>query len=163
MIYYSYSKEVEISNLPKNIEEHAKTPLSKTAWSLLLKKYYSVFKEQLPPVTFLESGKPVIEGGYISISHSNGVVAVAFSKTNSVGIDVELVKEVLPKTLNFLGVSEKDFFPEWTRRESLIKAFNKSALTKDLPSFVGITQTLLVGEKKYSLSVYGKGCEIKLI
>ncbi len=163
-VYYSYIKacNMQTVNLPKNLEKHTYKAESVCAWNLLIKKYNEVFNENLPTVSFLSSGKPIIENGYISISHSNGVVAVCFSKTAQTGVDIELVKPDIPeKTAEFLGVKNPpDFYKKWTERESVIKAKNYSALKKGVENeFVGITKEILVDSRLYSLSVYGEIAE----
>lgn len=156
-VYYKWLDidKIKIS-LPKDIDKHAQTAESKSAWALLIECYKSVYKEDLPSVTFLKSGKPVIENGYISLSHSKGKVAVAFSKKINVGVDIELIKKDYPKKIaefiNYTG-EPKGFYSLWTRRESTIKALNLSSLKKGVEGdFSGIT-TVVDGE--YSLSVYG--------
>ena len=163
-VYYSYIKTciLQTVNLPKNLENHTYNAESVCAWNLLIEKYNQVFGEELPFVSFISSGKPIIENGYISISHSNGVVAVCFSKTTQTGVDIELIKTDIPKkTAEFLGVKNPpDFYKKWTERESVIKAKNYSALKKGVENeFVGITKEILVDGKLFSLSVYGDNAE----
>ena len=163
-VYFSTASLNEAINikLPSLLESHAKTAESILAWSLILKKYRDVYNENLPAVNFLDSGKPVIDGGYISISHSNGVVAVCFSKTASVGVDIEIIKDSVPKNVSmFIGEkTPSKFYKKWTEREAIIKAKNYSALRKGIEGeFVGITQTVTVNEKAFSLSVYGENAQ----
>ncbi len=149
-------------NLPHELIEHAKTKESVCAWALLIQKYKAVFDKDLSLVSFLDSGKPVVDGEFISISHSNGIVAVCFSKSTAVGVDIELVKDSVPKNLSkFLGEKNPpDFYKKWTEREAVIKAKNYSALKKGVESeFVGFTQSLIIKEKAFSLSVYGENAE----
>ena len=163
-VYFSTASLNEAINikLPSLLESHAKTAESILAWSLILKKYRDVYNENLPAVNFLDSGKPVIDGGYISISHSNGVVAVCFSKTVNVGIDIELIKDTIPEHVSKL-LGEKnppDFYKKWTEREAVIKVKNYSALKKGVENeFVGISETINVNEKAFSLSVYGENAQ----
>ncbi len=148
--------------LSHELIEHAKSEESVCAWALLINKYKTVFKKDLPVVSFLGSGKPVIEGGFISISHSSGIVAVSFSKTTAVGVDIELIKDSVPKNLSkFLGEKNPpDFYKKWTEREAVIKANNYSALKKGAEGeFVGITREITANEKAFSLSVYGENAE----
>ena len=128
----------------------------------IIQKYQETFGEELGKVSFEKSGKPVIDNGYISLSHSNGVVAVCFSKTTLTAIDIELVKETLPKnTAEFIGVNNSpDFYKKWTQRECVIKAKNYSALKKGVESeFIGFSTEFLVEKKAFYLSVYGKNAE----
>lgn len=107
-----------------------------SSWKLLekaLKKQWSVeLKDAQPKKT--ANGKWVIKGGYFSLSHSCGVVAVALSKM-PVGVDIEL--DFLPKdnlekrilTEKELGVfyslKEQDkagfLSAVWTKKESVFK------------------------------------------
>ena len=149
-------------NLPSELKAHATTDKSVLAWGLLLEKYHSVYNEALPTVSFLDSGKPIIDGGYISISHSDCLVAVCFSKTASVGVDIEIIKDSVPKNVSmFIGEkTPSKFYKKWTEREAIIKAKNYSALRKGAQDeFVGITQTVTVNEKAFSLSVYGENAQ----
>lgn len=74
-----------------------------------------------------ESGQPRMEGGYLSLSHSHGLVACAVS-AEPVGLDVERIRPVSPRLLRLLSPEERDyvrcdadFFRLWTLKESLIK------------------------------------------
>lgn len=162
-VYYSTAKIGDFTPVLKgDINNHCKTQESALAWGLLAQKYQETFGEELGNVSFEKSGKPVIDNGYISLSHSNGVVAVCFSKTTLTAIDIELVKETLPKnTAEFIGVNNSpDFYKKWTQRECVIKAKNYSALKKGVESeFIGFSTEFLVEKKAFYLSVYGKNAE----
>ncbi len=150
------------SLLPKYLQNHAVSEQSKRAWGLLIQKYEEVFNEKLPTVSFEKSGKPVINGGFISISHSKNIVGVAFSKTAVVGIDVELIRKEVPYHLkDFLGEKEpNNFYIKWTRREAVIKAKNYSALKKGAENeFFGVSEIIEDKENAFSLSVYGENAE----
>ena len=81
-------------------------------------------------VTFSPRKKPLFNDGYISLSHSNGVVAVCYSK-NSCAIEIELVNDnknytTLKKRLNLSNnVSNEEFFKEWTKIEAVSKLNDK--------------------------------------
>ncbi len=164
-IYYAIAginESLSASVLPKYLQKHTYKTESVSAWSLLIEKYKQVFNEQLPAISFLESGKPMIENGYISLSHSNGVVAVCFSKTARVGIDVEVIRGTVPKNASkFLSENTPiEFYKKWTMREAVIKAKNYSALRKDVEAeFVGATEVFTANEKAFSLSVYGENAK----
>ncbi len=148
--------------LPRELKSHATTNQSLLAWALLLEKYRNVYNENLPMVSFLSSGKPVIDGGYISISHSADLVAVCFSKTAVVGVDIELIKDAVPQNVSkFLNEKNPpEFYKKWTEREAVIKAKNYSALKKGVEEeFVGITEIVTLNEKAFSLSVYGENAQ----
>jgi hypothetical protein len=147
-------------NLPISLKSHARTKESACAWNLIIKEVKSLLGVDLKP-GFLSSGKPVADGVYISLAHSNGVVAVCFSKGVSVGVDIEVErKEIPPKTLEFLNAKKEDFFTTWTKREAVIKAKDYSALKKGVEDeFVGITKTLNFEGKTYYLSVFGENAK----
>lgn len=171
LVYYAvekvYSSALTYENLPANLKNHVHSVDSEYAWLLISKLYEKVNKKPLPKVEFLKSGKPVIDGGFISVSHSNGVVAICFSNAVSVGIDIELKREDYPlKVKDFLvGVTDSDsFYSTWTKREAVIKSKNLSALKKGVETeFVGLTKDVTVNEKAFSLSIYGENAEFYLI
>lgn len=163
-IYYAVAHGEVTAQLPENLIEHAKTPESVWAWSLLFTAYQKVYGEKLPTVIFNERGKPLIDGGYISLSHSKGAVAVCFSKTQNCGVDIELIKAEIPtKTAELMKVeplSPETFYTAFTQRESVIKALSKSILSRDINGlFTGESSVVNFGEKKYSLSLYGIDCK----
>lgn len=162
-VYYSIAQIGDFTPVLKgDINNHCKTQESALAWGLLAQKYQETFGEDLGKVSFEKSGKPVIDNGFISLSHSNGVVAVCFSKTNLTAIDIELIKETVPiKLSQFLGVNNPpDFYKTWTRRECVIKAKNYSALKRGVESeFIGFSTEFLVEKKAFYLSVYGENAE----
>ena len=83
-----------------------------------------------------EYGKPYIKDSnlYFSLSHSNGVIALAVSK-EEIGIDIELIKDVKDnlalKVMNeaeyniYKGLSKNDkisyFYEVWTSKEAYVK------------------------------------------
>ena len=162
-VYYATAKIGDFTPvLKEEIKTHCKTQESYLAWGLLAQKYQAVFGIELGKVCFEKSGKPVIDNGYISVSHSNGVVAVCFSKATLTAIDIELVKDTVPiKVSEFLGVKNpSDFYKKWTERECVIKAKNYSALKKGVENeFIGFSTEFLVEKKAFYLSVYGENAE----
>ena len=115
------------------------------------------------------SGKWVCDKCEFSLSHSDGVVAVAVSKA-PVGVDIEKIaspkmdisKEILSASeLDEYGVltdEEKVEFVirAWTKKESLFKRQNEKTISREdfrnlnVPVF---SKIVCVGEKEYSLSV----------
>ena len=162
-VYYSIAKIGDFTPVLKgDINNHCKTQESALAWGLLAQKYQETFGENLGDVSFEKSGKPIIDNGFISLSHSNGVVAVCFSKNTLTAIDIELIKQTVPQnTAKFLGVkTPPDFYRKWTERECVIKAKNYSALKKGVESeFIGFSTEILVEKKAFYLSVYGENAE----
>lgn len=139
--------------------------LSVFAYTTLLnaiKKVYGVSDNDLD-LQFLESGKPIVSGFSVSVSHTNGVVAVAFLKGDKpVGLDLEFIgnkkSERLNKLLNLEdGASVKEQYLAFTKRESFIKAFDLNMLTKREIEFEGISKTVKIDGSEYALSVFYGG------
>ena len=64
-----------------------------------------------------DSGKPLVEGYHVSVSHTKGMVALMLSKTREVAVDVELpinllmpMKRCLPMLISYwLGVPKRQY------------------------------------------------------
>lgn len=73
-----------------------------------------------------DEGKPIlIDGGkHFSISHSEDLIAIAFSDTNC-GVDIEKVKlrefSKISKRMGFEAETLGEFYQEWTKYEALYK------------------------------------------
>ena len=73
-----------------------------------------------------ENGKPIlIDGGkHFSISHSEDLIAIAFSDTNC-GIDIEKIKlrefKKISDKMKFNAETLGEFYQEWTKYEALYK------------------------------------------
>lgn len=150
IFYYLQSiencKKMEIE-LPKNIKEHCSkyegerfttSVLSYSLLEFILKKFGRNIRE----IRFSNNGKPLIEGGYVSISHSNDYIFVSFGDVNH-GIDIQCVdhkikKEKImtkyfPSYLNQfkeLNEEEKDdlFYKLWTKKEAYTKCYDLNIL-----------------------------------
>lgn len=75
--------------------------------------------------TYTETGKPLTEGAFFSVSHSGDAVVCTISGV-SVGVDVERIRTVparLGRKLAGEGEwqTEQEFWQRWTRREAAIK------------------------------------------
>lgn len=79
-------------------------------------------------------GRPLISDGNVSISHTKGHVAILFSPTRSVGIDIEFpserVKRVAPR---FLREDERydsteDLQIVWCAKETMYKLYSEEHL-----------------------------------
>ena len=56
------------------------------------------------------NGKPLLEDGYISISHSHNYIALMYSKISGIGIDIEIIHPRILKLLQrFLNEKEKEY------------------------------------------------------
>lgn len=79
----------------------------------------------LKKIKYNENGKPYTNNINFSVSHSDEYVVVAFSNRR-IGIDIEKIKDYNHLLLKYLNISDeilsnKDFFVEYTKKESLIK------------------------------------------
>ncbi len=114
-----------------------------------------------------EFGKPYIKDSnlYFSLSHSNGVIALAVSK-EEIGLDIELIKDVKDnlalKVMNeaeyniYKGLSKNDkinyFYEVWTSKEAYVKKLG-SALTLN-PSNINIDTDVILKNINISNSQY---------
>ncbi len=170
-IYYSIKKVdknyIFKKQLNSNILEHIKNSRFKNydeslfAWNILNEHF------NLESVSFLKSGKPISKNGSLSITHSNGFIAVAFSNNNApLGIDIELVKEnktpFLKKFFNCDNLSELELFNLWTEHEATVKANDLNALRKCNLEFNGLTKNVSTKNGVFSLSIYSN-CELEII
>ena len=114
-----------------------------------------------------EFGKPYIKDSnlYFSLSHSNGVIALAVSK-EEIGLDIEIIKDVKDnlalKVMNeaeyniYKGLSKNDkisyFYEVWTSKEAYVKKLG-SALTLN-PSNINIDTDVILKNINISNSQY---------
>ena len=122
------------ATLPRGEGDRAR----RLAGLLLLSSVYSEeVGQRLPPILRTPEGKPYFaEGGYhFSISHADGMVAVALSDTE-VGIDIELLcehkRERIERLSRWMGDGERAaiaaaesadraFVTAWVRKEAQVK------------------------------------------
>ena len=163
-------------NLFDFVERHSYTKYgdkwetSVFAYQTLFKGLKKVYNADGYDIDFLESGKPFISGFSVSLSHTSGLVAVAFTKGDlPVGIDLEVVGDKKSERLNgLLGLdnlaSVTDQYLAFTKRESIIKAHNLTMLTRQNLEFKGESKIIQKNGANYALSIYfdGKIEEIKL-
>ena len=107
---------------------------------LLLKRGLTAFNIEagLEDVEFSASGKPTLPNLEFNISHSDSQVVCAFSRSGSIGVDLEKVKPVdfndftsmftanEWKAIHSSANSLQIFYWFWTRKESIIKALGLS-------------------------------------
>lgn len=114
-----FLSDLDIASLNKyKMEETRK----EKAVSLILKNKY------IREYHINEYGKPVSENTYFNISHSKGVV-VFIQSDKEIGIDIEKVREVDPRLVDYISSNEEksyinsdiNFFEVWTNKESLTK------------------------------------------
>lgn len=82
-----------------------------------------------------ESGKPILKGWHISISHTKGYAAVLLSKNHEVGIDIEYVSDRVKRIADrFLRLDEQaesvtDLLLHWCAKEAVYKLYSEQDLT----------------------------------
>lgn len=85
-------------------------------------------------VHHLPSGKPVLEGWNISISHTKGWGAVALSKSEAVAVDIEYysdrVRKVVPRFIrpDEMTDSLEAQLINWSAKETMYKLFSEEDL-----------------------------------
>jgi len=78
-------------------------------------------------INYRPTGKPIIDQGHISISHSHNCIAIAYSKTNELGLDIEYFSEKIRKVKHkFLHPKENytdlvDLTKAWCIKEAVYK------------------------------------------
>jgi 4'-phosphopantetheinyl transferase len=99
----------------------------------------AVLNDDSIEIFYEESGKPYLKNGInISISHSHNYLAVLFSKTSEVGIDIEKVRDkIIQIRRKFLSAQElqhvqnaslEEHTVYWCAKEALYKASGISGL-----------------------------------
>lgn len=145
--------------------------VSKKAREFVLK----ISKDELginknPSFAFLENGKPYLKeypDFHFNISHSDDLVAVAFSNT-PVGVDIEKLRDVnLKIAKRYFAEDEKQFvkdsesfFYVWTRKEALLKQTGEG-IRKELSSFSVLENKNIktIKQDNYILSVCSVNAE----
>jgi len=128
---------IEISNAEKVKEETLKQFQKKeisdeTKWKIHCLSYLLVdkFLEEVYGIesreVVFDEGKPIlIDGGkHFSISHSEDLIAIAFSDSNC-GVDIEKIKlrefTKISERMGFEAETLGEFYQEWTKYEALYK------------------------------------------
>jgi len=82
------------------------------------------------PILYKSSGKPYLEKGFLSMTHSHKKVLIAFSEQKEVGIDIEMISDKIEKVKHkFLHPNDnykslKDLTQLWTIKEAVYKLFD---------------------------------------
>lgn len=114
-----------------NSFKHEETKEEKIASLFLKKKYIGDY--------FIDShGKPLSEKTHFNISHSKGMVALAISQDNEIGLDIEKIRSFELSMADYISSKEerayikdeKSFFEVWTNKESLLKARGSGVTTR---------------------------------
>ena len=91
-----------------------------------------VYKIQTREIVF-NSKKPILKSGgkYLSVSHSNEYIALAFSDNNC-GVDIEKIKDrnfkAISARMGFNSKSLEDFYYNWTEFEASYKLGEKYSI-----------------------------------
>ncbi|MFK8039655.1 MAG: 4'-phosphopantetheinyl transferase superfamily protein [Crocinitomicaceae bacterium] len=78
-------------------------------------------------ILYRTTGKPMLEKGYLSISHSHNAIAIAYSPVQELGIDIELVSKKIERVKHkFLHVDEcfeslENLTKAWCIKEAVYK------------------------------------------
>lgn len=87
------------------------------------------------------SGKPIVEGLNISISHTKGYAAVIISEKAAVGIDIEYISERVRKVKDWFlrqdefAHSTNDMLVQWCGKETAFKLLSSSSSFTDYLSY----------------------------
>lgn len=69
---------------------------------------------------YSQTGKPLIDNGYISVSHSKDLLLIAYH-TYTIGIDCEFIRPLSNSLINKLHLDSTNPLLDWCKRESVIK------------------------------------------
>ena len=109
----------------KEISDEEKWKVHCLSYLLVDKFLQEVYGIQSREIVF-EKGKPIlIDGGkHFSISHSESLIALAFSDSNC-GVDIERIKlrefKKIADRMKFNAETLGEFYQEWTKYEALYK------------------------------------------
>ena len=129
---------------------HLLTRKEKTGSLILKNKYVKDYYAR-------KDGKPVSDSTFFNVSHSFGVVVIVLSD-KSVGIDIEFIRKVDDKMIDYISSKEekkvitdrKSFFEIWTSKESLLKNLGIGVCTK----MADINCLPINGMKQYKDKIY---------
>lgn len=109
----------------KDITDELKLKIHCLSYLLVDKFLEEVYGVESREIVF-EDGKPIlIDGGkHFSISHSEDLIALAFSDSNC-GVDIEKIKlrefKKISERMKFEAETLGEFYQEWTKYEALYK------------------------------------------
>jgi len=139
---------------------NSKRKLQTELYKYLVAEYYNVPLNMILKSKF---NKPYVKGkkGYISISHTNDLIAIIYSNNNSVGIDIELISDRVLKIahkfihkdeekLTLKGRSKIPTLILWCAKEAMYKIFEKRTL-----SFTNNIRLLNYDFKEKTQKLYG--------
>lgn len=109
----------------KDISDEEKLKIHCLSYLLVDKFLEEVYGIESREIVF-EDGKPIlIDGGkHFSISHSENLIAIAFSDSNC-GVDIEKIKlrefKKIAERMKFEAETLGEFYEEWTKYEATYK------------------------------------------
>ncbi|MDD2385769.1 MAG: 4'-phosphopantetheinyl transferase superfamily protein [Bacteroidales bacterium] len=131
---HTLHKLCSLSNYDKNLLDD----ISSTGRRLEILSTRAALYELNPDITITYEGrKPICNKGYISISHSDTLVAVIWHPTKQVSVDIEkydkriirIAKRAFsPNELNFANDNIEILTKIWSCKECVYKIVNKSAV-----------------------------------
>lgn len=85
---------------------------------------------------YSNTGKPLIDNGYISVSHSKNLLVIAHH-INDIGIDCEYIRPLSIPLIEKLHLDSNNPLLDWCKRESVIKLCDDKSylLKKELNDF----------------------------
>lgn len=96
--------------------------------------YEMTHEESSKCISHEPSGKPLLKGYFISISHTKGYAAVIMSKTRNVAVDIEYVSDRVSKIVDKFIRSDEDSstievqLKNWCAKETVYKYFSEEDL-----------------------------------
>lgn len=85
-------------------------------------------------VRIKDSGKPTVQKGYVSVSHTQDILIIAYDLNQEMGIDIECDRALSQNLIQRLNLDTLDPLKDWCLREAHIKLKDdKNQLFKALP------------------------------
>lgn len=81
-------------------------------------------------IDYKTTGKPILEKGFLSMSHSHNYIVICFSETSNLGIDIEMISEKINRVKSkFLHPKDQyktltELTQLWTIKEAFFKLFD---------------------------------------
>jgi len=114
-------------------------------------------------ITYKSSGKPILDKGFLSMSHSHNFVVICFSETTELGIDIEMISEKIDRVKSkFLHPKDnyknlKELTQLWTIKEAFFKLFDgKDIFLMDDVCITSVNQMSSAELKLDNLNLCGK-------
>ena len=114
-----------------------------------------------------KNGKLYAKNGYFfNVSHSGKYAAIAVSKDQEIGIDIQLIEKDNVKPIQYVSHESlpiNEMFCLWSNKESLIKCLGGNmSLIKDAPGLPLIGKRTFLNENFYTSSLIFEGYSISV-